>query len=143
MRMNTFLLVWNPKRWIWNDFERLKINLYQGNTTERFWSCRSSKVDIGDRIFIIRLGKEPKGIFSSGHVVGKEDRPHWDKTKNEIIPYVNVKFDKLLNPETEKIISRIELETNEFQPMHWDSQMSGVQIPDDIADHLEKVWKRY
>jgi 5-methylcytosine-specific restriction protein A len=143
--MNTYLLAWNPKRWTWDNLESMKQKLSQGTEVDRLWSCRSRKVEIGDRIFIIRLGEEPKGIFASGHVTEKTEGQHWDKSKNELIPYVRVKFDKLINPDKVgvKMLFMEELKSKEFQPMHWSTQMSGVQIRDDVADHLEEVWKQY
>ncbi len=141
--MNTFLLAWNPKRWVWQDLEAMRSRLNRGIETGRLWSCRSSKVELGDRIFIIRLGCEPKGIFASGVVTQKTQGQHWDKEKSELIPYVRVKFDKLLNPDTKnvKMLFLEELEKKDLQPMHWITQMSGVQIPDSVASHLEEVWK--
>lgn len=143
--MNTFLLAWNPKRWKWHDLESVRQKLLQGTEVDRLWSCRSSKVEIGDRIFIIRLGEEPKGIFASGYVTEKTEGQHWDESKNELIPYVRVKFDKLINPDIKgvKMLFMGELESKDFQPMHWITQMSGVQIGDVVADHLEEVWKQY
>jgi len=143
--MSSFLLAWNPNRWPWKDLENERSKLTRGSEVDILWSCRSSKVETGDRVFIIRLGKEPKGIFASGFVTEKTQGQHWDKTKNELIQYVRVKFDKLLNPDIKgvKMLFREELEDNKFQPMRWSTQFSGAQIRDDVADHLEDAWKQY
>lgn len=141
--MSTFLLAWNPDRWSWDNLESVRQQLKKGFTVDQLWSCRSSKVEIGDRIFIIRLGKEPKGIFASGVVMEKTQGQHWDTAKSELIPYVRVQFDKLINPESigAKMLVMDELAGQDFQPMHWSTQMSGIRIPDEVSDHLESAWK--
>src|SRR3989344_3639575 len=117
--INTFLLVWNPNRWPWKNLEEERLKLNRAGNVERLWSCRNSRVEIGDRVFIIRLGKEkPRGIFASGVVIEKTEDRHWDVSKSELIPYVRIRFDKLLNPDNDevKILSREELEESQFQP---------------------------
>ena len=47
------------------------------------WSCGNTKqIEKGDRVFLIRLGIEPKGIIGSGWVVKPPyfDQ-HWDSQK--------------------------------------------------------------
>jgi len=142
--INTFLLVWNPKRWQWKDLGVLKTRLDNGGVITRDWSCgNTKKISVGDRVYIIRLGLGPKGIFASG-IVEKERHlgSHWDPEEKRQIYYVTISFDKLLNPESEKVLYREELENKDFQPMHWDSQMSGIQIPADVADQLEMAWNK-
>lgn len=141
--MNTFLLVWNPKLWVWEDLDILKSRVERSGFATRDWSCGNvKKIRMGDRIFIIRLGQQPKGIFASGIVeVERHLEPHWDPKKHWKIGYITVRFDKLLNPLKQRVLPRTELEKPDFQPMHWSSQMSGVEIPAHIAENLEKAWK--
>lgn len=144
--MNTFLLAWNPKRWEWDDIESMRNQLSKGFEVYRNWSCRSSKVQAGDRVFIIRLGEKPKGIFASGVVEkGSHLGPHWELKEKRQINYVTISFNKLINPEIDGVnmLFREELEDKKFQPMHWSTQMSGVRIPDKVADHLVDAWKQY
>ena len=65
--MNTYLIVWNPKRWTWDYIEE-SIEQFEkfGRCSER-WSCGNAKsIKPGDRIFLIKVGTEPKGIIGSG-----------------------------------------------------------------------------
>ncbi len=112
------------------------------------WSCGTTKrIHKGDRAFLIRLGEEPKGIFASGTIVrGSYEDTHWDEQKataGEICHFIQVQFDTLLNPDTDSILPRKLLNTGVLSEMHWDTQMSGVRIPDKVAAELEKAWKQF
>lgn len=141
--MNTFLLVWNSKRWKWDDLNARKNDIKKNGFFERNWSCgNTTKIQIGDRVFLIRLGEEPKGIIASGKVIKERHRgKHWDPDEDKSIWFVTIRFDRLLNPDEEPILYRENLNNQKLQPMHWDSQMSGVQIPDNVAMNLELKWK--
>ena len=70
---------------------------------------------------------------------------HWDKDRaslGETTNYVKIKYDILLNPETDLILFRDILNAPPLSEMHWDTQMSGVQIPDQIAEELETLWAK-
>jgi 5-methylcytosine-specific restriction enzyme A len=143
--MATYLLSWNPKRWHWVDFDEMAEALKAGELVTTRWSCGHVKrIKTGDRAFIIRLGVEPKGIFASGTVTvsAYEDR-HWEEAKaaaGQTVMFIEVQLDTLLNPEREAILPRLLLQHSPFSTMHWDTQMSGVRIPDDVAAALENVW---
>jgi len=67
---------------------------------------------------------------------------HWNSEKassGETAMFVRVRFDALLSPEKSDVLPRQLLDVEPFKAMHWDIQMSGVQMPDDIASELEKV----
>lgn len=116
-----------------------------GKSISTRWSCGNSKrFKVSDRVFLIRLGEEPKGIFASGTITkGPYEDLHWDEDKaatGETQYFVRVQFDTLLNPNTDPILSRELLKATPFSDMHWDTQMSGVHIPDKVAQELEKTW---
>lgn len=119
--------------------------LEAGGRVTRRWSCGHVKqITTGDRAFIIRLGVEPKGIFASGTVtVSAYEDWHWEEAKamaGQTAMFIAVQLDTLLNPKREAILPRPLLHHPPFSPMHWDTQMSGVRIPDDVAVALENVW---
>lgn len=50
------------------------------------WSTgeRKERVSIGDRVFLLRQGVDPRGLVGSGRIVRKaEKRPHWDKERRD------------------------------------------------------------
>lgn len=144
--MATYLLTWNPNRWSWDELETDIDILKQQGFVEDRWSCGlSKKLQLGDRFFLIRLGEVPRGLMGSGMVISDVfEAEHWDNAKaakGSTARFVNVRFDVLLNPDTEPILDRLYLlDDPTLSVMHWDTQMSGVQIPDEVADRLEEVW---
>ena len=90
---NAWLLTWNPKRWNWEDYDdAVKITrIGMGYCTG--WNCANSHAEIGDRVFMAKLGgsSTPKGIFATGYVVsGYEEDDNYDDNKiivHSIEPY--------------------------------------------------------
>ena len=65
--MATWLLAWNPRRWEWADLdERVQEVEARGVSRDR-WSCgRTKKIQKGERVFLMKLGPEPRGLIGSG-----------------------------------------------------------------------------
>lgn len=167
----TYLLTWNPsKHYRWEDLEAdiedIKSGFYKGSS----WSCGVTRRIIeGDRVFLMRLGDEPRGIVASGRVEWYDlfhegmqpvrpgsdvyEAPYWEdqseqtERSGKTALYVNVRWDTLLNPER-RILPLSELEElNEGLPegkkQKWTPQNSGITIRDDVASRLEALWEEY
>lgn len=146
--MPTYLLTWNPVKWHWADLQECVDEAKARGYFDTDWSCGLSKgIEEGDRLFILRQGVEPRGIFGSGHATsGVFERPHWDTEKaaaGKAARYVRLRFDTLLNPEAEPILPREWLGRGPLAPMHWATQISGVTLPDEVAGALEGEWARF
>ncbi len=146
--MNTYLLTWNPDKWPWSNLDECIDNVKQHGVHSARWSCGQNKrIARGDRVFLIRLGKEPRGIVASGWARSSvfEDE-HWEgprRRQGKLALYVNVDFDVLLNADLrEPILERNKLNVGVLARMHWDSQTSGISIPDEVARQLEVEWAR-
>jgi hypothetical protein len=64
---------------------------------------------------------------------------HWsDPTKTA--RYIDVRFDVLLDADHEPIFRRSWLEDEALRRVHWNTQVSGITIPDDTAAELENRW---
>ena len=143
--MATYLLTWNPKRWKWDDIAECVRQLEEEGSLGLDWSCaNSTQIREGDRLFLLRQGEEPRGIFASGVADSDwyEDL-HWDEAKAQAgvtTHYVDMKFDALLNPEEGPIISRESLDEPPFSDQHWDTQSSGIRMRDHVAAALEEEW---
>ena len=143
--MATFLLAWNPKRWVWKDLKSMADRVKQGEEVADTWSFAGfTKVKRGDRVFLIRLVEEPKGMMASGIVTDRaKEGPHWEPArakKGDTYHYVEFIYDRLQVPGRDLIIARDDLRTRPFDKMHWDTQSSGISIPGDVASALEKEW---
>lgn len=144
--MATFLFAWNPKKWEWKEGELTKqvLKIAATGSAEDRWSCGNRKeLPVGSRYFLIRLGKEPKGIVGSGQTTSKPELGvHWDavlKRQGKEALYVDLKFDFLSK---EPLITWDELQEPCYSKVSWGIQASGVLIPETVANELETLWQR-
>jgi 5-methylcytosine-specific restriction protein A len=144
--MATYLLTWNPARWQWEDLEESIKEIERHGYHEYSWSCGvTKKIRPGDRVFLIKLGVEPRGIVASGWAVSEVYRDrHWDRQarKGKTALYIDVHFDTILDPDKE-IFPRAWLDNGIYKKMHWEPQASGVTIPDEVAEQLERDWAKF
>ncbi|HZV69209.1 MAG TPA: HNH endonuclease [Saprospiraceae bacterium] len=138
---NTFLFVWNPKHWKWDSIEdsieQVELN---GKCSER-WSCGNSKSIVpGDRIFLVKLGTEPKGLIGSGFALTAPfpDR-HWNG-ENKGALFIDIDFEVLLNPGKDPILSLEILKASGLSMQNWTPQSSGISIKPELVEELEAVW---
>lgn len=145
--MNTYLLTWNPAKWPWPDLGDCIQNIRKNGVHSDRWSCgHSRKIVVGDRVFLIRQGLEPRGIVGSGWVASPVfDDQHWDTAKQaagQRAWYILVDFDVLLDADRQPILRRAQLNVGVLGSMHWDTQTSGITIPVAVAKQLEVKWKK-
>ena len=139
--MNTYLFVWNPKRWSWTTLEDDIVEVNQTGKCPESWSCGVNKsINTGDRAFLVRVGVEPKGIFGAGFVTSQPfvDR-HWsgeDRAAN----YVDIGFETLLNPDKEPILNLDLLKMGALAGQNWTPQASDISIRHELVDELEALW---
>ena len=146
--MKTWLFTWNPLRWSWDDrydgYEEMIRQIAQVGKAYATWSCGVNRsIKEGDRVFLIRLGLEPRGIMASGHAAtGVFVGPHWDSPrgiKGDLSKRVYIEFDKIIDPVNDFILGMDELK--QISPTFcWSSQASRIQIPEEIANEVECIW---
>lgn len=145
--MATYLLTWNPNNWDWYDLiEDISKIETLGSYIVR-WSIGTNwqNIKIGDRVFLMCLGKSPKGIIGSGQV---ETNPfpdkHWDSSKSDDARYIEAKFDILLHPDYQIIMSEKMLQHRVIDlHNYWTPQASGKLIDKRIAKRLETEWAKF
>jgi len=145
--MATYLLTYNPTKWEWEDIDNAINKLNEENRYIDSWSCSNSKkIQKGDKVFLIRLGVEPKGIIASGIAYeGWHQDAHWDEVKKQegkLTNYIDVDFDILLNANKEPILTMESLLSID-ETYRWTSQSSGITIPEEIAIELGKKWAAF
>jgi 5-methylcytosine-specific restriction protein A len=135
-----FLLTWSPTRFAWTDLPRMARRVERGLRVRDRWSCaRSKQIRRGDRLFMLRQGAEPRGLFGSGLAIGDwYEGPNWRGPG--YCHYVDLVYDVLLDPARQAILPREALRSGKLARMHWDTQSSGVRIPDGVAVELERIW---
>ena len=143
--MKTFLLTWNPKKWLWSTLDAdYDLARKQGFLDDR-WSCgRNKHIRSGDRVFLLRQGQEPRGIVASGIVTSEEPFPddHFTNAGRSAL-YVCARFDMLLHPNREPVLPRANLNSGALAAVHWSTQASGITIAPDAAAELEELWRAF
>ena len=139
----TYLLTWNPKLFPWENLDAQVAEVAERGGALGWWSTGSVKsVPIGSRVFVIRLASDPRGIVASGYTTGEvAQQEHFlqdRRAAGDLMNRVPIRFDAL---STTPLIRRAELEGKGLAGYKWDSQMSGVRIPPEVARDLELLWR--
>jgi len=143
--MSTFLLTWNPKRWGWENLPASSESVRNGQSIVDRWSTGvQTHIEPGDRLFLIRLGLDPKGVIGSGFAQSEVFKEaHWDENAEGGALYVELEWDALLNPDEDEILSLDELKQEPLEVIHWTPQASGTRVPDDLSEALEERWQSH
>lgn len=139
--MNTYLFVWNPKRWSWDTLEEEIKRVDLTGICSVAWSCGNTKsIQPGDRIFLIKVGTEPKGIIGAGFA-STEPFPekHWSGKNKETL-YIKIDFEVLLNANNDPILSLEKLKKGGLSEQNWTPQASGIAIRPGLVNKLEAIW---
>jgi 5-methylcytosine-specific restriction enzyme A len=148
--MATFLLTWNPKITTVRELPQIALETAKGQRIPGDWSCgKTKKIQVGDRLFLLKQRVETRGIFGSAYASSPSyPGPHWDETrrkKGEMTQYVDLEFDRVLNVDPDAHPDEIQqaLPMSQLPRECQRVQMSGTQIPDDVADKLESLWNEH
>jgi len=147
--INTWLFTWNPEKWAWdsrlNGYAETKHEIETIGCSYIKWSCGVNKsIRTGDRIFLFRLGKDPRGIVASGYALSDVfEGAHWDEGKavhGKRVRRVWIKLDKMVETNFKDILSSERL--LELSPEFcWSPQASGIGINEDLAKAVEREWR--
>jgi 5-methylcytosine-specific restriction protein A len=144
--MQSYLFAWNPNNWEWkeDDLTKTILKVASSGSANDSWSCGNRRMLArGSRFFLIRLGKDPRGIVGSGKTTSEPTLgAHWDpqlRSQNRKALYVDLEFDFLSK---EPLITWRELQQPPYSGMRWGIQASGISLPPLIADAIEGLWAR-
>jgi 5-methylcytosine-specific restriction enzyme B len=137
--VSAILLTWNPKKYNegGDGSEDFKSGLSAG--TNRRWSCNTTKVNVGDAVYLVRLGIEPRGIVAKG-VITKvpftaEDWADSSKEKR----YIEFLVEDLREDCVAGLLP-MSLLNAALPAQHWSTQTSGIAIRDDVLPALTQLW---
>lgn len=146
--MNTYLLTWNPEKWHWHDLAQCVARIEQGEEVPYRWSFVRKEAQIGDRIFMLKQGHEPRGVMASGRVAGEPmEDSHYDPDKaaqGATSRYIAIVFEQIVAPTAEKILSTAFLQQKiRDAPADFKPQGSGSLMTADAAQNLRLLWKKH
>lgn len=133
-RPGAYLLTWNPDHFKLGGDGAVVVG------TEQSWTCHSKQPRVGDKVYLIRLGVEPRGIVATGTVTEpSREGPHWkDETKQA--RYVRFKVEEF-RPDTRSGILPIILLNIAMPEQRWSPQSSGIGISDVVEQKLQELWQ--
>lgn len=143
-----YLLAWHPDRWSFPDYSGYAIAVHDGVAEPIPWSIGNRQVlPAGSRLYLNRVGREPRGIIGSGVAVGSvHGEPHWDASRamrGETLPRVSVEFDHLLDVGHAVPFDPRTSGAAALARFDWSSRAGGIAVPRDVAQVLEREWQRH
>lgn len=145
--MATLLLTWNPDRWHWANLAAQVRTLESGEILDDRWSTGvRTNANPGDRFFLLRQGRDPRGIMGSGVVTSEVFQAvHWDRDRAEDgkpANVVRIRFDALVDPELapEMILTFDAIEQSGLTGVNLHPQSSGTAISESSAAKLNELW---
>ncbi len=144
-KSETWLFSWNPNNWKWETLADDRVATHKGETITHRWACSNQNTSTGDKAYLVRVGKPPKGVVAVGNVVSRPyEAPHWDDEKAEqgkTRSYVDIAFSRIQDPLlNDPYVSASDLEHIKAGKQIWSPQSSGILIRPQPAAILEKLW---
>lgn len=137
--MSAWLLSWNPEHFSDGGDGDANGRLDLAPGTERRWSCHSKQPVVGDTIYLIRLGIEPRGIIARGTVSATPyEDANW-KDADSQRTYLKFRVDEARLDCPSGLLPILLLE-RAFPAQRWSPQQSGISINATVAEGLASLW---
>jgi len=129
-RPGAYLLTWNPKKFEWNHSSALKA-LGRGARPTGSWRCANGNVHEGDRLYFMRVGPAPRGVFASALAISG--------CTNGVVHYA---LDALMDLAVHPPLGLEQL-AKVAPEMNWTPQASGIGIDAEAAIALARYWTQH
>ncbi len=140
----TWLIAWNPKHWDWKSFEDDRMRVARGETVTRPWSVASTKLNVGDTFYLVRLGQEPRGLIARGNIASSPyEEEHYDPdraAKGDKARFADITLTDLRDPAIDAFISMADLKRETTDDQVWSPQNSGIEIKPASAKMISQLW---
>ncbi|WP_461537491.1 McrB family protein [Spongorhabdus nitratireducens] len=139
--MPAYLLTWNPKHYSTGGEGSATGTLDYLAGDEVRWSCNSQQPQIGDRVYLVRLGvgQHPKGIIASGTVTKDSYKgPHWSDD-SKLHSYIKFRIDELRQSCEQGLLFALLLKSA-MPGQQWNPQSSGIEVQSHYLARLEQLW---
>ena len=147
----TFVMRWDP------DISSFKVTDYEmdmqcfyedclkGPSSSGFyydWSIWDyKKVHVGDRFYMLKVGKGNTGIVMSGIITGTPYKDVDWSGKGRDVRYVRIMPDCMLHPDKAPMVTTQVLD--EALPMvNWNEGHSGVMLNEEQAEKFSELWEK-
>ena len=138
----TYVLVWNPKRFSFEEFPQSVTKLQSGKNVEFTWSTGNTKrIRRGDRVLFFVCAGAASGLIGSGIAVSNCEVGRSGETwrKRKTAPYIDVRWNVLL-PREQALPRDALMKASHSVP--WNQmQASGIHVPHDEMLRIEGLWQ--
>ena len=142
--MNTgesaFLLTWNPKHYslVKRTGGADEAQPYSAGDETR-WTCGSKQPKVGDTVYLVRVGEEPRGIVARGIVTRESylDADWLEPEKQR--QYIDFRFDDIRQTCEDGLLPMMMLEQL-YPEQKWSPQSSGIAINQQYLEDLSQQW---
>jgi len=142
----SWLFAWNPANWDWEALPEHIAQTKAGSPVTLSWSCANRDVAPGDRVWLMRVGKEPRGVLASGNVVSEPyEAEHYDAEAAETgktSMKVDIEFSEIRDVFKDPLISMEDLGRVTIDNQNWAPESSGIEIKPRSAALLDKLWAK-
>jgi hypothetical protein len=139
--MTAFLLIWSPGKWPWPELPEVARRVASGEAVREVWGCGTARgLMPGDRVFLHRVAREPRGVFASGYVTRAPYEVPDATRKRGFRLCIDFVYDFLVDAHETVVVTRDELRVHPFSIQTWDAQASGTVIKPMAEGALEKLW---
>ena len=126
-----YLFAWNSKPEEFNNYVPCLKKIERKGMCRLSWRCNTTKIRPGDRVFLMKLGKYPKGIFGSGKALSTPADGG-----------IDLQLDILLDV-GQAIFDIAHLQKGPLAQQNWTPQSNGISIKPRVLPDLVKKWNTF
>jgi hypothetical protein len=135
--MAAFLLTWKEKGWPHENIVRMVRTLDELGYVDEPWRIAAHKMaKKDDRVWVLRQGRGPKGIFGAGHIMDRAEPGDTGNGKMQMM--APVRFEAFVDPKQHLLIGA-EAVAGILRPNQVRAQASGHPLDDEQSAALEEL----
>jgi hypothetical protein len=135
--MTAFLLTWKESGWPHENIVRMVRTMNEQGHVDEPWRIGAHRqAQPGDRAWVLRQGRGPKGIFGAGHLTGAPAMG--DAGNGEVRWMAPVRFEAFVDP-LERLLIDPDTVGNILRPAQIRAQASGYALDDEQSEALERA----
>ena len=129
-------LNWNPQRAPGDVSPENIEDLARDGVAYIRWRCGQATIELGQRVFLVRTGRDPRGVIGMGRAVSERDGGYTTED-GEWVPYSVVVCFEILS--LEPIVPRETLDLPPLDTVAWSNATAAALLDPDQAKYLERL----
>jgi hypothetical protein len=135
--MTAFLLTWKESGWPHENIVRMASRFNTRGYVDEPWRIAAHKMaKIGDRVWVLKQGRGPKGIFGFGTITGLAALGEAGNGKTQWM--APIRFEGFVDPKLRLLVGEDSVERI-LRPAQLRAQASGYPLDDEQSDAFERV----